>query len=233
MSTEPELEMKIAALDPTQFERLVFDVVFDENPTATRPRPPDEGADMLVLGSEGRAPRVWEAKRYTRTIKWDECEASLGDAIAGYAPESVTFVFAKDLTAREIKTLDRKLRALGADSRVGAGFWSLSALRARVQNNPHVRIRYFGHDRQTLLDIAAGRLASADPVSQAMNLEEAFGADDPEFEFEVELLRRPLPEPEESSEGITIMLREGPRTLRLAARPRKDDAGPLAIWGLR
>jgi len=80
------------------------------------------------------------------------------------------------------------------------------------------------------VDIAAGR-ASRDPVQQAFTLEEAFGAEDPDFEYEVELLRRELPEPA-ISEGhtVTLMLRDGPRTLKVGTRPRDAAAGPAAVW---
>jgi hypothetical protein len=231
MSVESELELRIAALDWTQFERLVFDLVLDENPDAVRPRPPDEGADTLVLANEGEPARVWQAKRFTGSIRWEQCEESLRTAIASYKPQSVTFVFPKDLTAAQLRSFETRLRTIGAAAGVSVDHWGVSVLRNRLQRNAHVRIRYFGYDRQTMMDVAAGRLASADPITQAMNLEEAFGADDPGFEYEVELLRGPMPEPRiVAGSSVTIMLREGPRTLRLAVRAREDDSGPVAVW---
>lgn len=230
MSVESELELRIAALDSIQFERLVFDLVLEENPDAVRLRPPDEGADTLVLANEGEPARVWQAKRFTGRIRWDQCEESLRSAIAGYEPLSVTFVFPKDLTAAQLRSFD-SLRAVGEAAGVSVDHWGVSVLRNRLQRNAHIRIRYFGYDSQTMMDVAAGRLASADPITQAMNLEEAFGTDDPGFEYEVELLRGPMPEPTiVAGSSVTILLRNGPRTLRLAVRAREDDSGPVAVW---
>ncbi len=143
----------------------------------------------------------------------------------------MTFVFPKDLTAAQLRRFETRLRAVGAAAGMSVDHWGVSVLRNRLQRNAHVRIRYFGYDRQTMMDVTAGRLASADPITQAMNLEEAFGADDPGFEYEVELLRGPMPEPRiVEGSGVTIMLREGPRTLSLVVRAREDDSGPVAVW---
>ena len=231
MSAEAELELQIKALDPQQFERLVFDLALAENPGAIRLSPPDEGADTLVLGSEGRRARVWQAKRYTRSIVFKQCEHSLQDAIAGHDPESVTFVFAKDLTAGELRAFKAKLRAPAAEAGVAVEDWGVSAVRARLQSNPRIRIRYLGYDERTLLDIYAGRRVGADPIGQALGLEEAFGAEDPAFEFEVELTRRALPEPQLSDdEHGTVMLLRGEKRLRVVARARDARAGPVALW---
>jgi hypothetical protein len=54
VSAESELELRVAALDPRQFERLVFDLVRDEFPEAKALRAPDMGADTLALSSEGQ-----------------------------------------------------------------------------------------------------------------------------------------------------------------------------------
>jgi hypothetical protein len=139
MSVESELELRIAALDATQFERLVFDLVLDENPGAVRLRPPDEGADTLVLAVEGQPARVWQAKHYTGTIRWGECEKSLRDAIARYQPQSVTFVFCKDPTAGQLNTFESRLRVVGAVAGVRVDYWGLSTLRDRLQRNPHAK----------------------------------------------------------------------------------------------
>jgi hypothetical protein len=139
MSTESELELRIAALDPQQFERLVYDLVRVEHPNAIHPRPPDSGADVFVAGTPDRRALVWQAKRYTRQISWSKCKISLVAAMAGYDPEIVTFVFPRDLSASELKTFHSRLVA----DRARVDLWTLSSLRARLQAVPSLRSRYF------------------------------------------------------------------------------------------
>lgn len=231
MSTESELELKIQALDHEQFERLVFDLVEAENPDANRLRPPDAGADTLVLGSGSQATSVWQAKHYTRTIAWTECERSLLDALDRYAPRTLTFVFAKDLTEGQLKSFEMRLRAVGALRGAEVSYWGLSNVRTRLQRHPRIRINYLGHDQQVLLDIAAGKV-SPDPLVRAMNVEEELGAADPGFEYEVELTRRELPEPElTAGDTVSMTFKDGQRTLRVGMRRRKEADGPAAVWG--
>jgi hypothetical protein len=123
MSVESELEVKIAAMDAAQFERLVADVVRDENAGANRVSPPDGGADMLVLASEGQPARVWQAKHFSGRPNWAKCEQSLRTAIATYRPQSVTFVFSRDLTGPQVKTFEARLRQPGARANVTVDYW--------------------------------------------------------------------------------------------------------------
>ena len=121
--------------------------------------------------------------------------------------------------------------AIGAAAGVEVDHWGLSAVRSRLQRSSFLQVRYFGHDQETMLDITAKRRIHADPVAQAFNLRDAFGLDDPDFEFAVDLSSRPLPEPEVvEGAGVTFMFREGSQTLRAAARARDADAGPVLLW---
>ena len=139
MSAESELELRIAALDPQQFERLVYDLVYVDHSNVIHPKSPDAGADVLVPASRERRALVWQAKRYTGRIAWDKCVASLSIALDRYDPEEVTFVFPRDLSERELKTFEMRL----AGRPVRVELWSLSTLRTRLQENPHVHDRYF------------------------------------------------------------------------------------------
>jgi hypothetical protein len=214
VSAESELELRIAAFDPAQFERLVYDIVLEENPDAVKLAAPELGADMLVLASDGQPPRVWQAKRFTGRPNWRQCEKSLRDAIAGYGPQRVTFVFARDLTGPQLKTFEARLVAIGAAAGVKVDHWGLSAVRSHLQRSSFLQVRYFGHDQETMLDITARRRIHADPVLQAFNVRDAFGLDDPDFEFSVDLLSKPLPEPEVvAGASVTFVFKEGSQTL--------------------
>lgn len=133
------MELRIAALDPHQFERLVYDLVLVEHPNAIRPRSPDGGADILVPAWRDERALVWQAKHHTSRIAWDKCEASLATALDRYDPENVTFVFSTDLTQKDLKDFETRL----GDRPVRVELWTLSTLRARLQASPHVYNTYF------------------------------------------------------------------------------------------
>jgi TIR domain/Histidine-specific methyltransferase, SAM-dependent len=143
MSTESELELRIAALDPHQFERLVYDLVLVEHPNAIRPRVPDGGADVLVPAWRDERALVWQAKHHTSRIAWGKCEASLAVALDRYDPENVTFVFPTDLTQKDLEVFASRL----GDRPVRVELWTLSTLRARLQASPHVYNTYFPETR--------------------------------------------------------------------------------------
>jgi hypothetical protein len=95
-----------------------------------------------------------------------------------------------------------------------------------------VRVRYFRYDEHTLLDIHAAQAGHGGPLTVARHLDEFFGIDDPGFEYEVEVLRHAaLPEsPMVEGASATIIMRDGPRTIRAAVNPRDSDAGPILVW---
>lgn len=232
MSAESELELKIAGLDPKQFERLVFDLVHDEFSEANALSAPDMGADTLALASNHQPARVWQAKHFNSRPNWAKFAKSMQDAIAAFAPQTVTFVFSRDLTGSQTKTFNTRLRAPAADAGVAVDYWSLSALRDRLQRNPHVRVRYFGYETQTLMDVFAAKSGKTDALTAVRHLDEFFGAEDPGFEYEVEVLRpSSLPDPamvEDAS--ATFILRDGPRIIRAAVNSRDADSGPMLVW---
>jgi hypothetical protein len=55
MSFESDLELRVGAQDPEQFERMMFDLVQDEHPTANRLQPPDARESRSTPGSGGSA----------------------------------------------------------------------------------------------------------------------------------------------------------------------------------
>lgn len=90
----------IAALTPSSFEQLAFDVVRVSHPGVERLRAPDGGADLKV---EGPPVHVWQAKHNMARIDWASCRESLERAVREHQPQFVTFIFPKDLTALESK----------------------------------------------------------------------------------------------------------------------------------
>jgi len=224
MSPQGDLERPIQVLEPKDFERLAYDLVLAENRDANALTPPDGGADTLVLSGDGSRARVWQAKRHVRSIKWKECETSLHQAIANYSPESVVFVFAKDLTVGEIKSFERRLREPGGQAGVEVSYWGLSAVRARVQHNRILRVRHLSYDQQTLLDIFASQRSAANIFERTFGLDELLSAEDPAYEHTVEILRTEFPEPRAKPTGrVTIIAREGDKHVRVTARPRGAD----------
>jgi len=231
VSAQSDLERRIQALEPRDFERLAYDLVVAENRDANALTPPDGGADVLVLSEDGRRARVWQAKRHVRSIKWKACEKSLQDAITNYEPESVAFVFAKDLTVGEIKSFERRLREPGARAGVGVSYWGLNAVRSRVQDNRVLRVRHLSYDEQTLLDIFASQRSAANILERTFGLDEVLSAEDPVYEYTVEMLRTEIPEPRaKRTDRVTIIASEGDKHVRVTARPRDVDSGPVMEW---
>lgn len=136
MGRHREIEQRIRGLEWPEFERLVYDLIHAEQPAAVRPRPPDSGADVLVPASEGEAPAVFQVKHFIGRVDWSRCEESLSAARA-LEPSRVTFVFSRDLTARELRTFQRKLVEPHDD--LGVDLWTLSKLRALLEAHTHVR----------------------------------------------------------------------------------------------
>jgi hypothetical protein len=157
MSIESELELRIAALDPQQFERLTYDLVRVDHPSAVRPGMHDGGADVVVPAPPNGRPCVWQAKHYVNAISWSLCVSSLAAAIARYDPEMVTFVFPKDLSARELASFEGKLQA----DRARIMLWSLSTLRARLQASPNLLRTYFPP-----VDVNSGADVKAQPAAR-------------------------------------------------------------------
>jgi hypothetical protein len=233
VSAESELELRVAALDPRQFERPVFDLVRDEFPEAKALRAPDMGADTLALSSEGQPTRVWQAKHFNGRPKWTDFARSLQDASAAYAPRSVVFVFSRDLTGPQVKAFERHLRDAGGAAGVEVDYWSLSTLRERLQRNPRVRVRYFSYDAQTLTDLYASRAGQTDPLTALSHLDAFFEAEDPGFQYDTEVMRRSsLPDPPmvEGAAATLIVGDGGTRVIRAAINARDGDAGPMVVW---
>jgi hypothetical protein len=224
--------MRIQALEPKEFEDLVFDLVRVENSSANALTPPDGGADVLASAAGGSRGRVWQAKRHVGRIKFAECEKSLHTAIANYDPESVVFVFGKNLTKREERAFEERLRQPGAQAGVDVSYWGLSAVRARLQDNPKLRVRHLSHDQQTLLDILATQRSGATALERTFGLRDLLTAEDPAYEYRVEMLTTEFPERRvKPTDRVTLLATDGEQHVRLAANPRDPNAGPVLKWG--
>jgi hypothetical protein len=230
VSVHSDLERRIQTLDPKAFEALVFDLVLAECPAANAVAAPDGGADVVVPAADGRRTRVWQAKRHVPRIMFAACEQSLSAALATHDPESVIFVFAKDLTANEMKVFEARLRQVGVEAGVDVSYWGLSALRARVQDNPKLRVRHLSYDEQTLLDIFASQRSGASAVERTFGLRDVLGAEDPAYEYTVELQSTEFEPRVRPTDRVTLLASDGDQHLRLAANPRDPNAGPIIRW---
>lgn len=230
MSVQSDLERRIQTLDPKAFERLVFDLVLAEHANANALAAPDGGADVLVPAGGGRRARIWQAKRHVPRIKFAECEKSLKTAMAIHDPEAVVFVFAKDLTASEARAFEARLRKPGADADVAVSYCGLSALRARVQDNPKLRVRHLSYDEQTVLDIFASQRSGASAVERTFGLRDFLGAEDPAYEYTIELQTTEFEPRFRPTDRVTLVASDGAQHLRLAANPRSPNAGPVLTW---
>ena len=230
MSVQGDLERRIQTLDPKAFEALVFDLVLAEHPAANAVAAPDGGADVVVPAADGQRARVWQAKRHVPRIMFAACEKSLKTALATHTPKSIVFVFAKDLTANEMKGFEVRLRQVGAEAGVDVSYWGLSVLRSRVQDNPKIRVRHLSYDEQTLLDIFASQRSGASAVERTFGLRDVLGAEDPAYEYTVELQKTQFEPRFRPTDRVTLLASDGDQHVRLAANPRDPNAGPLIKW---
>jgi hypothetical protein len=75
--------------------------------------------------------RAWQARRYsTGTVAWKRCEEALDVAVAAYAIEHYTFVFAHDLSHTGVKAFDKRLTT--RHHGVTVDYWGVSELLARL-----------------------------------------------------------------------------------------------------
>jgi hypothetical protein len=153
--------------------------------------------------------------------------------IKAYAPQTVVFVFSRDLTGPQVKAFEKHLRDPGTAAGIEVDYWSLSTLRDRLQRNPRVRVRHFGYETQTLMDLHASRAGQADPLTAIGHLDAFFESEDPDFQYDTEVMRRSsLPDqPMVEGAGATLIVGDaGPRVIRAAITTRNADAGPMLVW---
>lgn len=95
----------IRALGHEEFELLVHEVLVadgrDEETTLIKLRPPDGGADSLVLSRGARVEGIFQVKHSPdRAPDWAKWERSLDDAVAFWNPSWLTFVASRDFNSQ-------------------------------------------------------------------------------------------------------------------------------------
>lgn len=154
-------------------------------------RPPDGGADTLVLQAEGQVDEVIQVKHFPDgRPNWVQCEHSLDDAVTNWAPPRVTFVFSSDFTADWQKQFAERLE--GRHQEVTVGALTLADIERRLDQHPHVATRFLGPDARTLTSVVerattlgGARLETgADLSSRASELADFADEHDPLFDYE-------------------------------------------------
>jgi hypothetical protein len=220
------------SLSPDQFEDLCFGVVRLEFPDAVRLAGPDHGLDsMLSSDLEGRAPRGWQAKRFTGSVSWPQCRESLRRAIEHHDPRHLTFCFARDLTAPQHRLFVRHLVEPHLERKVD--YWGASELTARL--NTHLGLvvarRFFGDpvgdvDRIARAVRAGGDIRGAGDVLERQSaIGEFLAGQDPYFFYQTSVREQDAPEAP-SAPGTAVRLeriRDG-IAARIDVQPRTSDA---------
>jgi len=167
------LRQRIAAMTPDDFEQLTFELVRGEEPTARRILAPDAGADVLRPSSGEQAAKVWQAKRH-KEINWTECEGSLATAITRYSPSEIVFVFSRDLSEAVEETFNAKLvrhpDAVATETPVV--YWNLSEIVRRLGQHQEIRVRFFGGEQESTLDLINRTIKAGGPLESAADLVE-------------------------------------------------------------
>ena len=127
--------LDLAALSPDDFELLCAWIVAIEFPGAVHVANPDGGADSALPADGGDGwTRCWQAKRFTSTISWPQCRASLDAGVTSYGMSHYTFCFARDLTVGQQKLFEKHLRTRHRGVRVD--LWDRSRLELLLFSSP-------------------------------------------------------------------------------------------------
>ena len=132
------LRQLLAAKSDEEFEELVHALVLVEHPTARRLDRPDGGADTVVPARDDRRALVWQAKRFTDRIRWDQCRDSLDTSVAQWEPEEFRFVFPRDLNVRHQPSLQRLQSRYRSEIVRVEEPWTVSTLREKLADQPTI-----------------------------------------------------------------------------------------------
>lgn len=188
------LRQQIQVMPPDRFEQLVFELARLDDPSVRRLVHPDGGADTLRPATDGQAAEVWQAKRYPATINWQECEASLVQAIDRWQPSRVTFAFARDFSDPVQRSFDDRLvkHERAAETNTAVSAWTLSELVRRLDENQDIKIRYFGDGQEGLtaklartIEAGGALEGGADLVERAKSLSTFAEQQDIDFTYQV------------------------------------------------
>jgi hypothetical protein len=184
------LRQQIKAMDPEGFEQLVFELAHRLDPAVRRLSHPDGGADTLRPQHESTRARVWQAKRYTGQMNWQECARSLQTAIDRWKPERVTFAFARDFSESTERNFQERLVRPARSKEVEVQAWTLSEIVRQLGTQTDLRVRFFGQEQMAEVDLlvrtmrAGGKLTSPlDLFDRARSLAEFSEEADPKFTY--------------------------------------------------
>jgi Restriction endonuclease len=246
MDDRRRLELDIAALTWVEFQRLVHDLVKKERPRAIPLEAPDGGADTKVPTAGGEPTEVVQAKHYARPagINWPQCISSLEAAIENHKPGRMTFAFPRDFTKNDERNFRTKL--VDPYPQLEVLPWPLSEIIDRLDRNSDLKKRYFGRDREDVLDSVlraveqGGRLQTGeDLIARTRALAEFADQHDRDFEYDIRfggpILREPnwgdLPfiamtfQDETTTVQVNAWAREGANVPLPGFSFTEDDAG--------
>jgi hypothetical protein len=140
-------KLAIAEMSPEEFENLVHAIVFADEldgELVKKLRPPDGGADTIIMNADGSIRLVVQAKRYNHRVNWDKCLESYRRAVSRWQPEALRFVFSQDFTERQFSNFYKHLSNLKDGTKVL--IWTLSDLVQLLNMHPLIGPRFFGPD---------------------------------------------------------------------------------------
>lgn len=142
------LEIQLMMLSADGFEELVHALAVRLYPDAQQLRPPDGGADTLVLRQDGTAHAFQAKHSQRRRVGWRECEGSLAAARDEFPDAPVTFVFPFLFTAHQRRTFAQRL---GSSNPPVTDAWTLDHLRELLATHADVRERLLDRPLRVLL----------------------------------------------------------------------------------
>ena len=223
------LRQQIKAMDPGKFEQLVFELAHREDSAVIRLTVPDGGADTLKPSKRDSPAKVWQAKRYTGNVNWDECEKSLEKAASRFRPSMITFAFARDFSERTEAAFQERLVKLGSNQAIDIHAWTISDLVRRLGEHDDLRVRFFGADLEDPLVAmtraikAGGQLESGtDLLERAQTLAEYTEHIDPDFTYAITSSGAEAPAPAwEELPYLTMVVGNEQTRIEIASWPRE------------
>ncbi len=189
---EPLLRERIKTMPPERFEQLVYELAHREDERVERLEHPDGGADTILPRRQGKAERVWQAKRYPRDINWRECEKSLADALKRWQPAHVTFAFPRDLSETLRASFDKRLVSHpdAVAAKASVDHWNLSRIMALLGRHRDLAHRFWPDlepqtDRLDRVIKAGGKLETAEDLVERAQAFGEFSDRDPDFKTTV------------------------------------------------
>lgn len=232
----------IKALGHDEFELLVHEVLVaargNEETTLRKLRPPDGGADSLVLSRGAQVEGIFQAKHSPdRAPDWAKWERSLDDAVAFWSPSWVTFVASINFTRDQQRDFARRLGERHPNVEIDA--LTLTDVERLLDKHPQVAPRFLGPDARDIraaveraTKLGGAQLETAtDLVARAGELADFADEIDPRFEYEQTLGQR---EPQWAEDPYVTLVEEtsGRRYVRTDAfvREEADVSAPIIAF---